>query len=419
VQFNYLNKLVADKQISEVHLWNYAREISDSIWLKSLFGIENPWIYTAAKHEYRRVPFVKLFGESSFRELELNINASHDAHILLYTDKAAHILLYTDKANFYEIVLGGWNNAKSVIRNQQGILSQNDGPFFSKNKWTPVKITLNGNIIQVFANNVVILTYAITSQPMFNVFVAGFRQHSVDFDFQPMSALLPVTRSSTTINTNVYKLISPPNKWTWIDYYAYYTKDRFPNHIIIKADDDIVYIDTDGFAQFVQNRINDTTSLLAFPSIINNGVCAYYQQKWELVPLSVGEFPYDTYQGLLWSKAQLCFNLHKYFINNYKSFVQKSKTYTPIAHPMGDRISINFFAVLSKDLDIFQDIIKYTTYDLDDEQHISVTMSKVRHRRHYIDPVLTVSHLSFFKQVENGLDEPKLLDDYMLIAKNI
>ena len=79
------------------------------------------------------------------------------------------------------------------------------------------------------------------------------------------------------------------------------------------------------------------------------------------------------------------------------------------AHPIGDRFSINFFAILSKDLPLYQQI------GFDDEKDLSITMSRVHRRPHYVDMAMTVAHTAFCTQRE-GMDELHLLKEYAQLA---
>ena len=76
------------------------------------------------------------------------------------------------------------------------------------------------------------------------------------------------------------KLKNPKKKgsWNWGEYYSYYseTEEYEDEDIIIKCDDDIVYIDVDKFEAFL-NELTDKG--LYFPNIVNNDVCAYIQTQ--------------------------------------------------------------------------------------------------------------------------------------------
>lgn len=84
------------------------------------------------------------------------------------------------------------------------------------------------------------------------------------------------------------------NKSSFEEYYLHYTEQAYKNSVIVKSDDDIVFIDTGSFEEFVNNRLADSDSILHFPSIVNNGVCAFHQQKHGLIDKSMGSFSHDT-----------------------------------------------------------------------------------------------------------------------------
>lgn len=209
-----------------------------------------------------------------------------------------------------------------------------------------------------------------------------------------------------------FSLIHVHNKGSWTEYYKYYTQSKFPNSIIIKCDDDIVYIDTDAFSNFIKERSSDKHTLLMFPSIVNNGVCAYHQQRLGLIDASFGEeLPYDIFNGKLWSSGKLCSKLHQYFIDNVSAWTLKSSAKTPatIQHKIGDRISINFFAILSEDLFLY-DLL--TTPYPDDEHELTTVLPPKIGRYHSIYMPMTVAHLAFYQQRSTGLDEPDMIKRY-------
>ena len=218
-------------------------------------------------------------------------------------------------------------------------------------------------------------------------------------------------KDETWLKTNTFPsyvtIQNVNNKSRWLEYYKHYTLEKYPDHVIIKCDDDVIYMDIDAFKGFIQRRIENPEYILAFPSIVNNGVCAYYQQVDGLIPTSLDTFPYDTFCGKLWLSGSLCMKLHEYFIESRKEWQAKAYTLDPVQPiKIGDRISINCFAILSKDLPIFQSIGN------DDELELTVNVSKREQRAHYIDKNMTVSHLSFYKQREKGFDESKIRQLY-------
>lgn len=212
--------------------------------------------------------------------------------------------------------------------------------------------------------------------------------------------------------TRDYVKVMYPNRANgWLDYYRHYTTERYPDHVIIKCDDDVVFIDVDGFEGFIQRRLENKDDLLASASIVNNGVCAHLQEKDGLIQ-GLGHFPYDVLCGKLWEDGHLAQRLHKYFVEHKDEWLGKARSMAPeiFRQPIGDRISINFFAICSKDLCIFQEIGN------DDEHQLSVVMPRNKQRHNYVDKAFVVAHLSFFRQRYTGLSEEACQEMYESIA---
>lgn len=205
--------------------------------------------------------------------------------------------------------------------------------------------------------------------------------------------------------------IKKPDSSNYKEYYSHYTSARYPNSVVIKSDDDIVFVDVGAFAGFLAHRLENAEPLLLFPSIVNNGVCAYRQQSCGVLP------PADAYGGVsfeddhgfgsLWASGEKAQTMHAYFLDHYDEWIAKSKACGVVRLPVGQRVSINFFAVLSEDLDY-----AYGRVTSDDEYQLTVTIPNELGRRNEIYMGMTVSHLSFFKQRDTGMDEALVLERY-------
>jgi hypothetical protein len=143
---------------------------------------------------------------------------------------------------------------------------------------------------------------------------------------------------------NKYFIFKPKNKngRQWDDYYKYYCKHAKynDNDIIIKCDDDVVFIDIDYFDAFIDQVGNKN---LYFPNIVNNDVCAFIQSKNNIHQLltnvrfnkrgNVNALS-DWYK--MYDKAKL---IHLDFLSNPKKYVISCPNIN-----ISSRISINFFA---------------------------------------------------------------------------
>ena len=112
---------------SEIHLW---LPLVSNIE----YGIENKIFYTPNNNKYLIInPII------NNNQFYLNIKGSNDAHILIESMNESK----------YEIVLGGWNNIRSIIRdyNKNKIISSYEGVTLDKNNFIKFDFELSDNII--------------------------------------------------------------------------------------------------------------------------------------------------------------------------------------------------------------------------------------------------------------------------------
>ena len=210
-----------------------------------------------------------------------------------------------------------------------------------------------------------------------------------------------------TINKEHYHILNVTNKKNWSEYYNYYTNIKFTNDIILKCDDDIVFIDVNKLPSYIQ-AIQDTDLDILFPNIINNGVAAYYQQHiFNLIPREelVFEYPLNGLEGTLWESAEKASKLHEYFIDNIDTFLSYSNDKIPIVE-LYSRFSINMFIIKGNNWH------KIQQGSGDDEHYITVICRKEKHLRIGLFTSFFISHLSFYKQIRNGFNQTLILQRY-------
>lgn len=214
-------------------------------------------------------------------------------------------------------------------------------------------------------------------------------------------------------------LMTVKNKGSWTEYYDHYA-ERYGDRedvVLIKCDDDIVYIDVDAMPAFISFRVAHPEILFTFPTIINNGLVANLQQRPEFpnpkhriaAALSEAcphefELKKDGFETLVKDGRKAAW-LHEWFLTAEESSRSKhvapnTSASDPILIDLGQRISINFFAVLSKDLKLFapQGGIQ------DDERFLSQQLPTITSRHNCICADMTVSHFAFCSQRNTGLD---------------
>ena len=371
----YLEKALELNIINEVHFWNNTRNSYDEDYLKTISNLKR----TSSIGEGNYISITPIISNNSF---ELNVKASNDIHIKL-----------TNLDIEYEIVLGGWNNTKSVIReNNKEICNLIQNNVADENNNNIFKFIIDNNILNIIKNNELLISQRIKD----NFIIKNIY-------FKTYNSVGDLTYN-TTQNKGFYFMDTCEKNWK--NYYNYYNDKKFENDIIIKCDDDIVFIDLyklPKFIDFIKNNDYD----LVFANTINNGVSAYFQQnKYNLIPKEIMdlEYPHGGLCGSLWESGKKAENLHTYFVENYKKFLDYD--YNNEIIPINTRFSINFFGYKGKNWHKIKDCYH------DDEYILTVDYVCNRQFNNILYSDFYVSHLSFYKQIETEIILDKLRDNY-------
>ena len=215
-----------------------------------------------------------------------------------------------------------------------------------------------------------------------------------------------------------YVYIKPlRNMKHWDEYYMYYTNIGYnAEDILIKCDDDIVYIDTEQMCAYL-NEIKQGG--LYFPNIVNNDVCAYVQTKFgvhNLVKDSdiYSKYGTDTVPLTNWHigwymKYDCAAAAHSEFLGNQEKFKINAATF-----PWKGRISINMFGARFESIkQYFELFLKYGKSD--DEAFFSYNLYKHVTSSNHIVPFMNVVHFAFGPQNATELDK-NFLDSYSKLS---
>lgn len=228
----------------------------------------------------------------------------------------------------------------------------------------------------------------------------------------------------TMDGVGVYKVFSPKDKHSWGEYYIYYAQPGIldDNDIIIKSDDDIVYIDVEEFSNFLGQVDNDG---MYFPNIVNNDVCAYLQtlnKVHNFLPLTT--FNNQRGCGVPLTGWEDGWFKHEYsadiILNDFYKNKQKYKINTDI-FIWDSRISINMFAMYGATARVYFNTFIENDKTFDDETYLSGYIYNVPHMYAYnsfIVPFFNVVHFSFGPQNNASLVNRHLLK-YKSLADGI
>lgn len=374
----YLQIALKSNILTEVHFWNFCRNKEDEDYLASICNLKRTSSNFSGIYRY-------IFPVITNNSFDLFVEAPNDIHIKIDNNETS-----------YEIVIGGWGNQMSVVRkNGMEVFSLNKPNIIKtgeKNKFTTQIIDGSLNVLQ-------------NDKMLFQV--------AIEENFKIKNVLFKTGHGSVA-NLNFFSqqhqnlFFMDPCEKTWKNYYEYYDKEEFKHDIIIKCDDDILFIDVPRLPSFFDFVREKKEIDIVFANIINNGVAAFYQQnKFKLIPKSLLEleYPAQGLNGSLWQSGDKAEILHKYFIENVDSFLKTSIKDDFIY--IFSRFSINFFAIRGEKWNKIKDCYK------DDELHLTVTfVQNERKMLNVLYPHLFVSHLSFYKQVETGIHVEQLQNKY-------
>ena len=376
----YLKKALDLKIINEVHFWNNTRNQDDEEYLKTISNVKR----TSSANEGR---YIQIYTPIINNTFSFNVIASND--IIL------KILDNTQKNIEYEVVLGGWANTKSVIRKNNveifSLIKDNIADSSYENKFT---LSITNNILNIEKNDIIIMTCELTEYfKIDDIFIKTGHNSIGKFNYE------------TTQNQGFYFMDTCEKSWK--NYYTYYNDKKFVDDIILKCDDDIIFIDLYKLPKFIEFIKNNEQYDLVASNTINNGVAAYFQQnKFNLIPKELMnlEYPNAGICGTLWEDGKKAEQLHNYFIENYSKFIDYE--YNNEIIPVDTRFSINFFGYKGSKWNKIADCF------VDDEYNLTVEYVKNRQFKNVFYSDFFVSHLSFYRQIETNINIGDLTKKY-------
>jgi hypothetical protein len=200
-------------------------------------------------------------------------------------------------------------------------------------------------------------------------------------------------------------------KQDWSPFYKNIA-NSFINDIIIKCDDDILFIDMEALKYAIIDRINDKISFIIHSNCINNGVCAYYQKElFNHIKEQLNIYPTGGILGVIFEKPELSYVMHNQFTNDLlKDFTSIHKYFIKNEY-IKTRISINFILINGIDAKYLSEI---TT---DDEYEVSSFIPELLNRPNKINGTFITSHLSYTFQDKIMLNRNDIYDKYFKIKE--
>lgn len=377
ILIKYLQIALNKNIIQEVHFWNNTRKLEDEQYIQSISSIKR----TSSLGKYVQLKTHILKNSFTF-----NTDTTDNLYLFLYD---------IDHINNYEITFGISKNVLIKYNNITIGLFTWDYILVERRNEIIIDVQILDTTLFIYYNNTLIIKC-----PLHDTFDIH------DVFCKTVNSVGFLTYEQST-HPGFYFMDTCEKSWK--NYYQHYAHYRYKNDIIIKCDDDIVFIDITklpGFINFIKNNEYD----LVFANTINNGVAAYYQQNYfNLIPYEemTLEYPHQGFEGTLWESGKKAEKIHNYFIKNYKKFINCENLQITPHIKIKTRFSINFFGYKGKDWHKIMDCY------MDDERNL--TTEYIKHPKSFNNTLYTplfVSHLSFNKQVETGINTDELINKY-------
>ena len=391
-QVVFVRRLLELGLLDEWHVWNFARKKEDEDWLARSFS-DGLVLHT--------------FGRSA-QYLALRAGNSSSARILVRASNDAQLRFRLDSGDTVEVVFGAFNNTRSLARTFGQTFHQVRLPVTHESTATLELYDVNAIRLEIIDGR---LCMHLNDELAFSLSTPASTFHALECNTANGSngqwcAGDPKARIKL-VNTGL------KSQEGFRFAYAHYSNATYHDTCFVKLDDDIVYCDLRNFESFVQDLETSDELKISSANIINNGVCAHYQNRNGLFRGERFDFEYpkDGVGGTLWESSRLCERLHRYFLHNVDEIVSaasRQPAITPL--PFVDRYSINFVGFRYPVM-IMMTYLFAMSKAKDDEHLMTVILPAAFGVKKYIFNHLVVSHLSFFKQDET-LDSAGLLEAY-------
>jgi len=323
---------------------------------------------------------------------DIDIRATKDIHIKLRSKVSE-----ADEDKYYEIVIGGWGNTRSIIRTQNGdvaVLEQVN--VCDQIQSMRFNLSIEDEKLVVKKGGDILMTCHCADLKLSDAEISVKTGEGAvgKIDFEPVD------------NHGFYFMDTCERSWR--NYYEYYTNEEYENSTILKCDDDIVFIDLKKLPEFIEFVKKNEYDLVS-ANVINNGVVAYFQQNvlpGNLIPKELMDLEYpqpNGFEGSLWRSGKKAEALHNHFISNPEKFIDGKNEEN---FWIKTRFSINFFGYKGKDW--------YRIHDShgDDEHKLTVEFVRDRGFKNVLYTNFYVSHLNFGQQLSDGMNTDDLIQKY-------
>lgn len=193
-------------------------------------------------------------------------------------------------------------------------------------------------------------------------------------------------------------------------FYKYYVDTA--DTVLVRMDDDIVWIEEHAIERLVQYRINHKHPFVVFPIIWNNAVCSYYLQQGEQLPRWWGTVGNHCMDQVGWRDHIFATRIHEHLLRGIEEgWTDRLFMHTTVQLPVGQQFSVSSFAQFSEEY--------VNAVAGEEEAWHTIDKPYELGRPNVIVPNSLISHFSFYHQRDYLLKNTDILDRYRDLANNV
>lgn len=382
----YLNYLKKIKKIHEIHFWQFTNNLNEVQYLESISNIHKT---SSQFTEYRNI-----FPEIKENKFLIGIKSTKGGAYLLLNDK-------------YEIIFNIDNSHYSMLINKiNNETIKKKGSKIPINKFFVYKIEIIKKILFVKEKNIILFKYKIEDDSFLSVKIHSIKDSEIYWDYKE------IKNQNNKLFDSVYR-----KSKHWYEAYKYYLTYEY--ELLIKIDDDIIYIDINRFDEYIDFIRNHEINI-TIPNLVNHAVSLFYNSKYGLIPNNILKQKYinknysvDIYNYYRDGKqAEI---IHKYFIKNINKFINNK--IEPI-NLNGQKPSICMFGIKKENFinvyktSIIEKYFRRKTFRFRFNDEVFTYNLK----NNYLFPKFVCVHYQFGPQIRNGLNE-QLISEYKKLIK--
>ena len=382
----YLKYLLFHNKISEIHLWQFTKDINEIEYIREISNVH--------KTNGNFMDYVNIYPEINNKCF----------YIKLKTNKNGACILINDK---YEIIFNIDNNhdIKIILNINNNNYSEKQNIIYNENDFLKYIIKIMDNKLIIKGINNLEIKRSIEENDFKSVKIRSLSNAETFWDY----------KEAKNMHIKLFDTIGR-KRGGWYEMFKYYLDYDFD--ILIKMDDDIVYLDIERFDDYI-NYINLFKKNITFPNLVNHAVSLFYNNKNGLVPNSIIKNIYQNRNSAwdifnYYTDGQQGIKIHEYFLNNIDKFIHNNLN--PVLLN-GLKPSICSFAITKESyIKVYSPNVIWpnsgqsNNYLFDDERYSDGLLNN------YLYPRYICIHYAFGPQRSSGLND-RLLENYKNLSK--